>query len=237
MKALIFLLLVGTVAYGIVVISEPVPFPPQDEGITAYITADSTVSQDNIESAKYTIRIRNPANATIFFTIPINFNYKPESVSLERNGKPVELAVETEAKRGFSRYSEKIGMEPYENVTYVLTYKTLLLPGEYGIWALRYSYSPPVSFFEARSGSAYIPVRPRYSGDIRFGYKTDSVSCSGCFQKDGAIKIDNMEYFGLSWEKRRTPYRAGILYLLLLGGIAVSIARARRTPIAGKKKR
>jgi len=221
-----------------------------ENGIAVGINIDSDISLDNIESAKYTIQLSNPTNFTMFVKLPITFNYKPESISLERNGKAAELSAETE-QQYFATYSERIGLEPNENATYVLAYKALRTPNEYGVWALKYYYTPPISFFEAvRQDNVPAPAVISYSGEIRFGYPVDKVSCGGCVQADSTseradlsrysiVKINGKEYFSLNWEKKRTPIRAGIVYLMLLAGILLAIVRARTATsfIAAPKKK
>lgn len=233
MRTILPILLLGAFAFALVA---PIPILDiQKDGVnTVNILIDSEISADNMESAEYTIPLSNPGNETSYFTLRISFNYKPESLSLERGGKKVELAAETEQAR-YASYVERIGLEPNENVTYTLKYRALRTPYEYGIWALKYSYNIPISL-EASTGRDYVPILSRYSGEIRPAYAPDKVSCAGCTQKGGKIALDNSQFFGASWDKRRTPYRAGIFYVLMLSGIALSIARARRVTPAKKLK-
>lgn len=235
MRPLLFLLLASAAFALVLVPPQAIPMP-DSEAISADIGIDSEISGDNVESAAYTITLANPNNRTLFVTLPIIFNYLPESVSLKRDGQEVELAKGAEKGR-LAGYSDSIGIEAGERVTYELRYTALRTPNEYGIWGLKYSYNPPVSSLDARSGDAYVPISLKYSGEIRFAYRIDNVFCTGCTQSGDKIKIDGSGYIGLSWDKKRTPYRAGIFYLLLLSGLLLSIARARRTPQKKQAKR
>jgi len=97
-----------------------------------------------------------------------------------------------------------------------------------GLWALQYNYNSPINLQLSSKNEDYIRTYTKYDGKIRLGYEPSKLSCSSCIQEGKTITVEDSDYFYVNWEKERVPYRAGILYLMMIFGIMYYLVKKRR---------
>ena len=183
------------------------------------VNVSSSISEDGLEDATYTITIHNELNSSLRLEIYLNFEGSLLNVSLEKDDRKLNLS-----RYGSEQSYKAIVDIPANTITtYLLKFRRYVLPSmwELGLWGLKYRYVNPMRLeAHAKHGAGVSVV---YHGTIVLASKPERVDCSTCVYDAGTgeVNIQNSEYFWISWEIKRTPYKAALFYILMLAALVV----------------
>ena len=220
-------------AYAQVEIIEDMVMPISIDDENARIDADISfaveIDDTNMETSEYSIDITNSGNESVEGYIEIYMAFIPETIEVLVDGEEVDIITQEESYRN-SRYRVKIDMDADSNSTVDINYEILKTPQQWnvGLWALQYNYNSPINLQFSSMKEDYIRTDINYDGTIVIGYEPSKLSCNNCVQDGNTITVEDSNYFYVNWEKKRVPYRAGILYLLMIVGIVYYLVKMRK---------
>ena len=220
-------------AYAQVEIIEEIAIPIGVDDSYSQVNADISfiveIDKENIEKSEYILNLSNLGNDSIEGYVELQMGFIPEWVNVLIDGENAEVIKQQESYTG-SRYRVKIDMEPKSNNSIEISYEVLKTPQQWnvGLWALQYNYNTPINVQFSSTEEEYVRTNTNYDGQIVLGYEPSKLNCNNCVLNGNTITVDDSNYFYVNWEKKRVPYRAGILYLLMIAGIVYYLVKMRK---------
>jgi len=205
----------------------------QDMDETAHANAEVSfivdIDENNIEKSEYKLEISNQENYSVEGYIEIYMEFIPETIEVLVDGEKADIITQEESYTN-SRYRVKMDIAPESNVIVEIDYKILKTPQQWnvGLWALQYNYNSPINLQFSSKKEDYIRTYMKYDGMITLGYEPSKLRCSSCVLEGKTITVEDSDYFYVNWEKKRVPYRAGILYLVMIFGIMYYLVKKSR---------
>lgn len=229
--AFLCLLLASPIHGQIIVDERAILIPDRDD--TAQVNAEVSfivdIDEYNMETGEYVIEINNSVNYSIEGYIEIYMEFIPETIEVLVDGEKADIITQEESYTN-SRYRVKIDIAPESDISVEVDYKILKTPQQWnvGLWALQYHYNSPINMQFSSREEDYIRTYSKYDGKITLGYEPSKLSCSSCISEGKTITVEDSDYFYVNWEKKRVPYRAGILYLVMIFGIMYYLVKKSR---------
>ncbi|NOQ55495.1 MAG: hypothetical protein GQ477_01675 [Nanohaloarchaea archaeon] len=207
----------------------PIGIDDENAWIDADISFAVEIDDTNMETSEYSIDITNSGNESVEGYINIYIPFIPERIKVLVDGEEVDIITQEESYRN-SRYHVNIDMDALSNSSVEVNYKILKIPQQrnVGLWALQYHYNSPINLQFSSTKEDYVRTDINYDGKIVIGYEPSKLSCNNCVQDGNTITVSDSNYFYINWEKKRVPYRAGILYLLMISGIVYYLVKMRK---------
>ncbi len=205
----------------------------QDRDETAQINAEISfivdIDENNMEKSEYKLDISNQENYSIEGYIEVHMAFVPETIEVLVDGEKADVITQEESYTN-SRYRVKIDIAPENDIIVEIDYKILKTPQQWnvGLWALRYHYDSPINLQLSSKKEDYIRTYTKYDGKITLGYEPSKLSCSSCISEGKTITVEDSDYFYMNWEKERVPYKAGIMYLVMIFGIMYYLVKKSR---------
>ncbi|MCK5594456.1 MAG: hypothetical protein KAI18_04385 [Candidatus Aenigmarchaeota archaeon] len=207
----------------------PISIDDENARIDADISFAVEIDDTNMETSEYSIDITNSGNESVEGYVEIYMAFIPETIEVLVDDEKVDVITQEESYRN-SRYRVKIDMDALSNSRVDINYEILKTPQQWnvGLWALQYNYNSPINLQFSTTKEDYIRTDINYDGTIVIGYEPSKLSCNNCVQDGNTITVEDSNYFYVNWEKKRVPYRAGILYILMIAGIVYYLVKMRK---------
>ncbi len=225
-------LLLASPLHGQIIVDErAILIPDWDD--TAQANAEVSfivdIDENNMERSEYKLDISNQENYSIEGYVEIYMAFIPETIEVLVDGEKADIIIQEESYTN-SRYRVKIDIAPESNVIVEIDYEILKTPQHWnvGLWALQYNYNSPINLQLSSKKDDYIRTYMKYNGKITLGYEPSKLSCNNCVSEGNTITVEDSDYFYVNWEKKRVPYRAGILYLMMIFGIMYYLVKKSR---------
>lgn len=222
--AMLSMFLFVSLASGIVrdvVVTPPAYAQPGMPGhVNLSIHVASLIAENGLENATYRLSVENGLNFSVVLDIYVDLGDGLLSVVMEKDGKEVSLK-----KQGSGNtYRTRVHISANTTDTYLLRFRRYILPNmwDLGLWNLKYSYGNPVRMEVVSPPGSVVPL-VSYKGTIVLRQKPEKVECSTCEYDSGTGVVDVSEgdFFWMSWDVKRTPYKAIGIYIVLILALLV----------------
>ncbi|MBW6461920.1 MAG: hypothetical protein K0B07_02645 [DPANN group archaeon] len=229
---ILFLVIVSPV-YAQVVMDEDMAIPISMDDENAQINADISfkveIDETNMETSEYSINILNSGNYSVKGYVEIYMVFIPKRIKVIVDGEEADIITQEKSYTN-SRYRVNIDMDADSNRTIDVTYQILKTPRQWnvGLWALQYNYNSPINLQFSSKKEDYVRTNFNYEGKIDLGYEPSKLNCNNCIQDGNTITVNDSDYFYVNWEKKRVPYRAGVLYIFMIIGIVYYLVKMRK---------
>ena len=207
----------------------PIGINDDNAEIDADISFAVDINENNMETSEYSIDILNSGNTSVEGYIEVYMSFIPEQIEVLVDGEEADIITQEESYTN-SRYRVKIDIGAQSNSSVDINYEILKTPQQWnvGLWALQYHYNSPINLQFSSKKEDYVRTNINYDGTIVIGYEPSKLSCNNCVQDGNTITVEDSNYFYVNWEKKRVPYRAGIVYIFMIAGIVYYLVKMRR---------
>lgn len=207
-----------------------IPAPPQQFSLPANITVNGTIDLENV-NITFVHEISNPYNETVSLYMYYNFDGKA-LLKIFLDGKEIEPEVVSENEY-YQSYRIELSIAPNKSfeITSVISYPTFRIYRGRGLWSNTYRFHFPIHL-ETKDFRRYVSLYGIARGEIKIPEKAYKVTCRNCkyYEEESIIRADyhgKNPRFSFSFKVKRTPYKAMVVYLVMLVGIFAYVIRKR----------